>query len=99
MKKQKLPANLRGKYVSRAAFAKMQAEKQRLEKDIYFIIMGEIKDSFPVRIKWKEKFERDKELSDMLREIAKQELPKLKEKYGIKDLTDPKIDQNPKAFK
>lgn len=84
MKKQKLPANLCKKYVSRAAFAKMQAEKQRLEKDIYLMVMGEMKTHFAIRMKWKKKFEKDKQLSDMLREIAKQELPKLKEKYGIK---------------
>ena len=84
MMKQKLPVNLCKKYVSRAAFAKMQAEKQRLEKDIYLLVMGDINTALDVSLKWKKIFQRNKWISDGLKEIAKQELPKLKEKYGIK---------------
>jgi hypothetical protein len=32
--------NKKGKYVSRAAFAKMQGEKQRLQKDLHTIVMN-----------------------------------------------------------
>lgn len=92
--KVKLPASMRGKYVSRAAFAKMQGEKQRLEKDIYLMVMGGIATSFEIQMKWKTKFEKDKEFSDMLRGIAQKELPKYKDNF-----LGPKLDSNPKAFK
>lgn len=98
MKKEKLPANLRGKYVSRAAFAKMQAEKQRLMEDIRLMVSGSAEGG-TIWNKWRRHFRFNARLDQALREIAAKELPKLKEKYGIKDLTDPKIDSNPKAFK
>lgn len=92
--KVKLPPSLRGKYVSRAAFAKMQGEKQRLEKDIYLMVMGGVAISVDIQMKWIAKFEKNKKLSDMLREIARKELPNYKDNFP-----GPKLDSNPKAFK
>lgn len=83
MKKEKLPANLRGKYVSRAAFAKMQAEKQRLIEDIRLMVSGSAEGGVTWS-KWSKHFKFNAQLDQALREIAKQELPKLKEKYGFK---------------
>lgn len=99
MKKTTLPANLRGKYVSRAAFAKLQAENHRLKKDIHTMVTGSIPDVIFVKEIYRKEFQFWKDIQDGLREIAKKELPALKAKYGIKDLTDAKLDSNPKAFK
>lgn len=98
MTKTKLPANLRGKYVSRASFAKMQAEKQRLFNDIRLMATGGAEGGI-VWSKWRKYFKIQNEWNEALREIARRELPALKAKYGIKDLTDAKLDSNPKAFK
>lgn len=92
MKKTTLPANLRGKYVSRAAFAKLQAENHRLKKDIHTMVTGSIPDVIFVKEKYHKEFYG-------LREIAKKELPALKAKYGIKDLGEPKLDTAKGAFK
>ena len=94
----KLPKNLRGKYVTRAAFAKMQAEKQRLQNDIKTIVKGG-EDGLKVWTKWRKHYKFWDDINLCLKEIAKRELPKLREKYGIKDLTDAKVDSNPRAFK
>jgi hypothetical protein len=40
MKKNKLPPSMRGKYVSRAAFSKMQGERDSALKDIYALVMN-----------------------------------------------------------
>lgn len=80
----KLPKDLRGKYVTRAAFAKMQAEKQRLKKDIHTIVMGDLLERMEVIKKWRKEFQFWKDIQEGLREIAKRELPALKEKYNIK---------------
>jgi len=87
----KKPTPLNRKYVSRAAFAKMQAEKKRLQKDIYVMIMGSIDESFKVWRQYHKKFMQDKELADMLREIARKELPKLRAKYPL--LSEPKTNK------
>jgi hypothetical protein len=83
MKQQKLPSKFRGKYVSRAAFAKMQAEKQRLYEDIRLIVSGGAVGGVTWS-KWRKHFKIQNEFDAMLREIAKKELPKLQEKYGMK---------------
>lgn len=93
----KLPKDLRGKYVTRAAFAKMQAEKHRLEKDIRTMVMGNMADAILVKEKWRKEFQFWKDFHEGLREIARRELPELRKKYP--DLGEPKIDQNKKAFK
>lgn len=84
MKKEKLPANLRGKYVSRAAFAKMQAEKQRLMEDIRLMVSGTFQ-GMGIWEKWQKHFNFNAQLDQALKEIAREELPKLAAKYGLKD--------------
>ena len=85
----KLPPNLRGKYVSRAAFAKMQGEKNRLEKDVYTLVMSKdfSKLAF-IKNEYRKKFEKGRLLSEALREI-------LQAKFG----TFPKLDKAKGAFK
>lgn len=59
----------RGTYVSRAVYAKLQAENKRLIKDIYTMVMGISWSSIETRKKWKDKFEKDKELNRLLKEL------------------------------
>lgn len=73
--------NSRGKYVSRAAFAKMQADRDRMKKDLYLITMGGKEKGLEVFRKWKQKFLEQQYLNDMLKEYALKELPKMAEKY------------------
>lgn len=95
----KLPKNLRGKYVTRAAFAKMQGERDRLKKDIHTLVTGSIPDVIFLKEKYRKEYKFWKDIQDGLREIAKRELPALKAKYGIKDLGEPKLDTAKGAFK
>ena len=69
MSKDKLPKELRGKYVTRAAFAKMQGEKQRLYADIKIMITGGAEGGI-VWQKWRKHFKQQNWLSDALRDIA-----------------------------
>lgn len=87
-----LPKSMKGKYVSRAAFAKMQGEKQRLEKDIYVMVMGSIFHSIEVRRKYKEKFEKDKSFSDALRELLKGQMSKNNQKDVVQPPKGPNIE-------
>jgi len=64
---EKLPANLRGKYVTRAAFVKMQAEKNRLLKDIKLMACGSAEGG-ATWSKWKKHFKVEKEWQEALRE-------------------------------
>lgn len=73
--KDKLPDNLKGKYVSRSVFAKMQAEKQRLYNDIRLIVNGGLIGG-NVLNKWRKHFKEENWLNEALREIAKEELAK-----------------------
>jgi hypothetical protein len=77
----KLPKNLRGKYVSRAAFAKMQAEKQRLQNDIRVIVHGGA-EGLKVWAKWRKHYNFWDEMNAALKEIAKKELPGLLERIN-----------------
>lgn len=86
--KSQLPKELRGKYVTRAAFAKMQAEKQQLEKDIKLMVMGGAEGGV-IWNKWRKHFKFWSDISQALREKAEKELPMLRAK----------LDKNPKAFK
>jgi hypothetical protein len=86
----------KGTYVSRAAFAKMQGERDRLLKDIYTFAMGDIPDVIFLRSKWREKFRKDKWLIDALKEAAKT-YKDITPKQP--DLGDPKIDSAKGAFK
>ena len=72
----KLPSNLKGKYVSRAAFAKMQAEKQRLYNDIRLMSIGGAEGGV-VWSKWRKHFKFQNEFNAALREIAERELPEI----------------------
>lgn len=86
----KLPKNLRGKYVTRAAFAKMQAEKQRLEKDIKLIVRGGA-EGLEIWSKWRKRFKFWDDVNLALKEIAKRELPELLKKYQGKGRVGRKI--------
>jgi hypothetical protein len=84
--------SLKGKYVSRAAFAKMQGERDRLKSDIYTMVMGTMFEAIMLKDKYRKEFEKDKMFIEAIRkELSKRNLPK--------DLCEPKIDSNPKAFK
>jgi len=89
----KLPPNLKGKYVTRSAFAKLQGERDRLKKDIRILVTGGIVDAIRVKEKYRKEYKFWEDLKNGLREIAKKELSK------YKDLGEAKIDSNPKAFK
>lgn len=82
MAKQKsvIPASLRGKYVSRAAYAKLQGEKNRLLNDIYLMTMGGAEGG-SVYNKWRKHFKINAQIGQALREIAKEELSKNKMWY------------------
>lgn len=71
----------RGTYVSRAAFAKLQGEKNRLMEDIRLMAEGGVTGGL-VWQKWRKHFKVQAQINEALREIAKKELPKLKKKYG-----------------
>jgi hypothetical protein len=88
-KKSELPKHLKGKYVTRAAFAKMQGEKQRLEKDIYTLVMGSMQAAIFLKMEYRKKYEKDKQFVNMLKELLKNQHNPAK----------PKLDSNPKAFK
>lgn len=79
----------KGKYVSRAVYAKLQAEKNRLYNDIRVMVDDRSGKGIQTWLKWERHFKKEQQLHNMLREIAKEELPKLQAK----------IDSNPKAFK
>lgn len=77
----------KGKYVSRAAFAKLQGEKNRLLKDIRTMVMSkDFAEIVLVKDKYRKQFEQLNWLGDALREMAQEQLK-------------PKLDSNPKAFK
>lgn len=62
----KLPAALRGKYVTRAAFVKLQAEKKRLLADIKLMALGSAEGGVTWS-KWKKHFKAEKEWNEALR--------------------------------
>lgn len=63
----------RGTYVSRAAFAKLQGEKNRLLQDVYTMVMGNTFKSIEVRMKWKKRFEDNMALVNAIREMLNKE--------------------------
>lgn len=75
----------RGKYVSRAVYAKLQAERNRLLNDIKIMATGSQNDCLTIVTKWRLHFHRIKMMNEALRIIAQNELPRLKEKYKIKN--------------
>lgn len=79
----------KGTYVSRAVFAKQQAEIHRLKKDIYTLVMGSMPEAILLKEKYRKEFEFWNEIKTELKKLAEKELPKLRAK----------LDSNPKAFK
>ena len=61
-----------GTYVSRAVYAKLQAERNRLLKDIEVMACGEPVDAIQMRFKWRKKFEQDKKFWDTVKIAAVQ---------------------------
>lgn len=84
----KLPKEFKGKYVSRASFAKMQADRNRLKKDIYTMVMGSMPDVILLKQKYRKEFQLWEDINEGLREIAKKELPLLLKKYQSKKQTN-----------
>ena len=83
----------RGKYVSRAAFAKMQGERDRLKKALYVITMGGKEKGLAVFKEWRQKFLEEKWLNDALKEYAMKELPRMAEQYPfLKELLNKEPD-------
>lgn len=78
----------RGKYVSRAVYAKLQAENKRLIKDIKLIVKQGSKSAETFQ-KWKKHFEAAERYNDLLSEALTQ----------FPNVTTAKIDSNPGAFK
>jgi len=87
----------RGKYVTRAAFAKLQGEKNRLFNDIKSMVENKDGSGGSVWNKWRAYFKKENLFNEALREIAEKELPKLRKKYP--DLGKPKLDSAKGAFK
>lgn len=55
--------------VSRSVYQKLSEENKRLLHDLYVISMSPVSfESIEVRKKWKDKFTKDKEFNDMMRE-------------------------------
>lgn len=69
----------KGKYVSRAVFAKMQAEKQRLYHDIKLMVSGGAEGGV-IWKKWRKHFKQKNWVTEILRQAAKEQLPKYKTK-------------------
>lgn len=72
-------------YVSRAVYAKLQAERNRLLKDIEVMACGETFEAIQMRLKWRKKFREDNDLKEAIRKACKQyakEHPEIME--GIK---------------
>lgn len=79
----------KGTYVSRSVHTKLQMENHRLLKDIKTMVMDIDGKGSDVFSKWRSHFKSQNDFNNMLREIAKKELPKLRAK----------IDSNPNSFK
>lgn len=76
----KIPKSLRGKYVSRAAFAKMQGEKNRLQRDIHTLVMGQMHEVILLKEKYRKQYQFWEDIVSELKIIAKKELPESKHK-------------------
>ena len=74
----------KGTYVSRAAFAKLQGETNRLKRDIWKLVMGDIMQVISTKSKYREEFERDDMFVQALKEYAK------KHRENVKKLTNQK---------
>lgn len=80
MKTGSLPKEMRGKYVSRAAFVKLQAEKKRLENEIKLMVSGTAEGGV-VWTKWKKHYKIEASFYSALRKyVLKEEKPLIHEK-------------------
>jgi hypothetical protein len=61
-----------GTYVSRSVFAKLQGERNRLLKDIEVMACGEPMEAIQMRLKWRKKFEQDRQFNEAIKEACKQ---------------------------
>lgn len=71
-----------GTYVSRAVYAKLQAENRRLLADIKVMACGEVFDAIQMRIKWRKRFRDEEMLNQAIKKAARQyvdEHPEMKE--------------------
>jgi hypothetical protein len=78
----------KGKYVSRAVYAKLQAENKRLMKDIELMAMGGAEGGVTWQ-KWRKHFKKQKAWMDALREAILLQ----------PDSAQPKLDSAKGAFK
>lgn len=92
MKKTKIPASMKGKYVTRAAFAKLQAENHRMKKDIYIMVMGSIPECVFVKEKYRKEFDFWNDIKSELKKLAKKELPKLRKQFNLDKSHSGKLD-------
>lgn len=58
-----------GLTVSRAVYAKLQAENKRLMADIKVMATGECFDAIQLRMKYRKQFRAQKEMDDMIKEV------------------------------
>jgi hypothetical protein len=81
---EKIPPSLRGKYVSRAVYAKLQAENHRLMEDIRLMSVGGVEGGV-TWTKWRKHFKSKDQFMQVLRSVAQKEFPKgRKTKSGTK---------------
>jgi len=69
----KLPKELKGKYVTRAAFAKMQGELKRLGRDMYRMIHLGDKSIYD---KYREQFKKQQQFNEALKDAILSNPPK-----------------------
>lgn len=56
-----------GTYVSRAVFAKLQAENNRLRRDIKIMVLSTGVDGARVRMRWREEFRKEEQIQELLK--------------------------------
>lgn len=63
----------KGKCVSRSVYQKVCEENRRLRQDLYTLVMRPVTgESILVRGRWKDQFEKEKELAKVLHDYAEQ---------------------------
>ena len=68
-----------GTYVSRSVYTKLQMENKRLLADLRTICCGDISpEKILLRVKWRDKFEKDDAFNSMLQDFAKKHFSKHK---------------------
>lgn len=87
------PKPPKGTYVSRSAYAKLQAENKRLIKDIQTLVMPYDNkysyDKMMVIKKWRETFKAERDFNEMLRSVCrKMKKDEAEQKGMLKDLEE-----------